>query len=52
MLDNTNGYVNVFGPARFQFQNLGFSHTVVLNLWFNSLPGPSSGASSDLLEAA
>jgi hypothetical protein len=51
ILDNNDGYLNVFGAGWFQFQNLGFSHQVVLNLLFNSLPGSTSATQSSLLQA-
>jgi hypothetical protein len=50
-LNNGIGYVNVFSPVRFQFQNLGFSHQVVLNLAFNALPGSIDYTVSSLLQA-
>jgi hypothetical protein len=51
VLTNIIGYVNVFSAGRYQFQNLGFSHQIVLNLAFNSLPGSINNTISSLLQA-
>ncbi len=45
------GISTYLGLDRYQFQNLGFSHQMVLNLLFNSLPGSINAQQSSLLQA-